>query len=173
MTKCAFRRLSIQSLQFITSAKIDQHFTSPRTSAFHQMFWPIKCSLESKAPTPFTINTRRSTGWDQSLVHSICIFCTVNGTQCNIIGDRERFRQWKYALHWGKRSLVLRYVTLTDAPWCTHSLHRSRDTIALSGSHARVAADHNTYRTHAIYSNMAEIVAVIPCQMWLYRAQWL
>ncbi len=112
------------------------------------------------------------------------------------IGDRERFRQCKYALHWGKISLVSRcHAGTCQAEWPrrslsffthkvytprAHSLLQSRDTTARSGSHVLVGTDHKTYRTHLnstqnaiFYSNMDEIVAVIQCQMWLYWAQWL
>ncbi len=59
--------ISIQSWQFVTSAKMDKSFflTSPRISASHQIFWPIKCSLESEVPATYTINRRWSCGWDR------------------------------------------------------------------------------------------------------------
>ncbi len=200
ISQCAPKwRLSIQSLQFVTSAKIDQRFIFDLTLYFrsHEMFWPIKCSLESKAPAPYTINTRWSAGWDQSVTCSQDLYFLYGEWHVvQYIGDRERFRQCKYALHWGKISLVSRcHAGTCQAEWPrrslsffthkvytprAHSLLQSRDTTARSGSHVLVGTDHKTYRTHLnstqnaiFYSNMDEIVAVIQCQMWLYWAQWL
>ncbi len=67
--------ISIQSLQFVTSAKTAQWF-----------FWrhivlhlPIKLSVQSnalefEAPAPYTINRRWSHIWNRSLVHRIIIY---------------------------------------------------------------------------------------------------
>ncbi len=70
-----------------------------------------------------------------------------------------------------------RCVTLTTH---THSAPVQRHDSMERGSHERVGADHKTYRTYLnstqnaiFYSNMDEIVAVIPCQMRLYGAQRL
>ncbi len=79
----------------------------------------------------------------------------------------------------GKKEVWFRSV-LREPPHRKHTLLRSRDTIARSGSHARVGADHKTYQTYLnstqnaiFYNNMDEIMAVIACQMRLYGAQLL
>ncbi len=54
------------------------------------------------------------------------------------LGYREQFIWCNHAFHWGEWSLVLHCVTQTAT---AHSLLRSRDTIALSGSDAWVDVD--------------------------------
>ncbi len=119
--KFTFRRYKHSKLavrHFRQNVSTHLCLTSSRTSATNQTFRPIKCSLESEAPAPYTINRR---GWNRSLVHLYG-----EGHVMHYIGDRERFRQCKYAFHWGKIEVWFRTNDCTERITCT-SRRRSQN----------------------------------------------
>ncbi len=126
------------------------------TSASHQTFCPIKCSLEPDVSRPPVLY---SCGSNRSLVHIICIFCG-EWHVVHYIGDRERFRQCKYAFHWGHTNAAPR---TQSAPVHRHTIHgadnthESAQTIKLNGP-------------IWILHRMLYFIWDCGCQMWLLRS---